>query len=119
MTGWDITPSGEHVLVKTKHTAGELGEQLSAYGGPKGDLLKAAHAVGTLQMAGETPPSGPPGPDGKAAPTGLLAGALGQFAEKTQNDLTFCWPGRRSRWTGLPTRRGSTSKATSGWPPMC
>ncbi|MGW2628141.1 DUF6507 family protein [Streptomyces chattanoogensis] len=90
MTGWDITPSGvDHVLAKTRRTAGELGEQLSAYGGPKGDLLKAAHAVGTLRMPGEQPPSGRPGPDGKPAPTGLLASALGEFAQKTQNDLAF------------------------------
>ncbi|MEU4846420.1 DUF6507 family protein [Streptomyces gilvosporeus] len=90
MTGWDLTPSGvNHVLDKTSRTAGELGEQISAYGGPKGDLLKAAHAVGTLQMAGEKPPSGPPGPDGKSAPSGLLASALAEFAAKTQDDLTF------------------------------
>ncbi|MCB5907921.1 DUF6507 family protein [Streptomyces pinistramenti] len=90
MTGWDLTPSGvQHVLDKTGRAARELGDTIAAYGGPEGDLLKAAQAAGTLRGAGDEAPAGKPGPDGAPAPGGLLAAALGEFAQKTQRDLTF------------------------------
>ncbi|MEE1930911.1 DUF6507 family protein [Streptomyces sp. TRM 70351] len=76
MTGWDLHPSQiNDVLRRTLEVAEKLEGQARSYGG---HLESAATSAGTLAMPGEPPPA-----------AGLVGAALGEFAERTRNDLLF------------------------------
>ncbi|MEU4889472.1 DUF6507 family protein [Streptomyces xinghaiensis] len=76
MTGWDITPSGvESVLSRVRTAAGELSEDISAYGE---SVRSAAASAGTI--------SGPYCGDAPAGPVGV---AVVNFVNDTQSQIVF------------------------------
>ncbi|MCC5032731.1 DUF6507 family protein [Streptomyces sp. WAC 00631] len=76
MTGWDITPSGvESVLSQVRTAAGELSEDISAYGK---SVQSAAASAGTIS-----------GPYCGDAPAGPVGAAVVNFVNDTQSQIVF------------------------------
>ncbi|KNE78952.1 DUF6507 family protein [Streptomyces xinghaiensis] len=76
MTGWDITPSGvESVLSRVRTAAGELSEDISAYGE---SVRSAAASAGTIS-----------GPYCGDAPAGPVGAAVVNFVNDTQSQIVF------------------------------
>lgn len=76
MTGWDITPSGvESVLSRVRTAAGDLSEDISAYGK---SVRSAAASAGTIS-----------GPYCGDAPAGPVGAAVVNFVSDTQSQIVF------------------------------
>ncbi|MEU4683652.1 DUF6507 family protein [Streptomyces xinghaiensis] len=76
MTGWDITPSGvESVLSQVRTAAGDLSEDISAYGE---SVRSAAASAGTIS-----------GPYCGDAPAGPVGAAVVNFVSDTQSQIVF------------------------------
>ncbi|MEU9008709.1 DUF6507 family protein [Streptomyces sp. NPDC048479] len=80
VTGWDITPAGvQSVISQVREAAAGLNAGIKLYGG---GVQGAMGSAGTLTFGGESAGGGGPA-------AGLVAVALGQFAEGTETDVAF------------------------------
>ncbi|GGW54326.1 DUF6507 family protein [Streptomyces xantholiticus] len=80
MTGWDISPGGvQSVVSQVREAAGGMSAGIKLYGTA---LQGAMESAGALTVDGGSAANG-----GRAA--GLVAVALGQFAEGTEADVAF------------------------------
>ncbi|MFI0742225.1 DUF6507 family protein [Streptomyces sp. NPDC021100] len=85
MSGWDIDVNGvDGALRNTAEAAAALKDELADY---VADIQHAGTSAGTLAYAG-TPEKGGNGGAGGSA-TGIIAGALGYFAQHTEEELLF------------------------------
>ncbi|WP_067120815.1 DUF6507 family protein [Streptomyces yokosukanensis] len=82
MTGWDIAPEGvRSVISRVRKAADDMDTGIGLYGR---SVQGAMEAAGTLSLGGEST-----GGSGSGRAAGLVAVALGQFAEDTEKDVAF------------------------------
>ncbi|MBZ4319710.1 DUF6507 family protein [Streptomyces huiliensis] len=85
MSGWDIdVPGVEGALRNTREATSALKDELADY---VADIQHAGTSAGTIAAAGTPEKGGNGGAGGSSA--GIIAAALGYFAQHTQEELLF------------------------------